>query len=348
MSSGKAFKRVTIADIAQATGYSKTSVSFAFNSPQRISEQARKRILSTAEQLGYYPDSLARNFSLQRHHSIGFLIPHDISLSLENPYIVEVLEGIGSVCRKQEYTLTLIPPFGESLSKAIRSAAVDGLITLGMEAEMRVVQIIRQKHIPYVTIDGTPSDGMPSVNIDDLEAAREGLEHLLSLGHRRIALISIKGTRSEKTVNLSVIDRRMEGFKRALAGYGLSSPSRDVRMYHSSSTFEGGIQAARELLSGDFQPTAICAMSDIIALGCLDELRREGVRVPGDISVTGFDHIAQSDRSVPPLTTMDQPGGLKGERSAQMLFSMLAGADVDGAERLIPHRLIQGGSTGRV
>ncbi len=137
-------KRPTIKDIARESGYSKTAVSFAFNDPSRISEKACTQILQTAERLGYIPDPMARNFSLRRHLSIGFLLPQEIRYSLQNPYAQQVLLGIGGVCEKYGYTLTLIPPpLNESVTEAVRNAAVDGLITMGMQVGMDIVSVMK-------------------------------------------------------------------------------------------------------------------------------------------------------------------------------------------------------------
>ncbi len=331
--------RITIQDIVRESGYSKTSVSFAFNSPGRISRKAREKILSVAQHLGYYPDSLARNFSLQRRNCIGFLLPHGLSVSLKNPYITAVLEGIGSVCQEKEYTLTMIPPFGESLSKAVRSASVDGLITLGMEAEMHVAESIRLKHIPYVTIDGNPEGGVPSVNTDDRTAAREIMEHVLNRGHRNIAVISIAGANEGTAVHSSVIDRRMEGYREALADAGLSCPGPTVRVYRSVCSLEGGRTAAQQVLDESWGCTAAAAMSDIIALGCMQQFRASGIRIPHDISTAGFDNIPEASIIAPGLTTVDQSASVKGRSAARMLFHMLETRSPE-PSMVVPHKLV--------
>ncbi len=333
-------RRVTIADIARESGYSKTSVSFAFNSPRRISDEARKKILQVAESLGYYPDTLARNFSLQRHHSIGFLLPHAIPDAMQNPYIQQVIQGVGSVCQEEEYTLTVIPPFGKSLSKAIRSAAVDGMITMGMEAEHRGVDSIRMKDIPFITIDGTPSGGMHSVNIDDRQAAGDIMAYLLGLGHRRFALISVSGERDIPAISSSVIDRRMEGYREVLASAGLVCPSESVRLYHSPCSLSGGRTAGAQVLADHPRPTCIVTMSDITALGVMQTLREAGVPVPGAVSVAGFDNIPEASIMVPGLTTVDQPAWDKGVTAGQLLFAMIRGDGPRAGRACISHRLV--------
>ena len=213
--------RVTINDIARYSGYSKTAVSFAFNDPSRISEKTRKIIIEVSEKLGYIPDPVARNFSLRRQNNIGILLPHLIAQAVSNPYIVQIIQGIGSVCERWGYTLTLIPPRNESVIEAVRSAAVDGLIILGMESEMSTVDVIRQREIPNVTIDGKPSSIMPGVNIDDRKAAYDIMKLVLNNGHRYIGLISLSEGVAELIVQDSITWFRMAGYRDALKEFGL-------------------------------------------------------------------------------------------------------------------------------
>ena len=119
-------KRTTIQDIADKTGYSKTAVSFAFNSPSRISKEAVEAILKAAEELDYIPDPMARNFSLGKHMSLGFLLPQRVEYTLMNPYMQEVIRGIAEVCQEHGYMLTLIPPLHSSVIEAVKNATAEG------------------------------------------------------------------------------------------------------------------------------------------------------------------------------------------------------------------------------
>ena len=140
---GMKAKRVTIQDIARKSGYSKTSVSFAFNSPERISKEAVEKILRTAKELDYIPDPMARNFSLGRHMSIGFLLPQIFQESLQNPYMISVVRAIGSICESRGYTLTLVPPLHSSVTEAIKNATVDGIITMGLRIDKSIREVLR-------------------------------------------------------------------------------------------------------------------------------------------------------------------------------------------------------------
>lgn len=343
-------KRPTINDIARITGYSKTAVSFAFNDPTRIGQKAREQILAVAAQLGYIPDPMARNFSLRRHQSIGFLLPQIIHYTLRNPYMMQVIQGIGSVCQKYGYTLTLIPPLNESITDAVRNAAVDGLITMGMKVEMEIVDIMRQRKLPFVTIDGTPSPSMPSVNINDEEAAYSIMRQVLAQGHRDIVIISLPDDafatgRSDDT---SVPTLRKRGYDRALKDVGLTLESPSITIMVSECTLEDGKHAGHLISKLKTHPTAIVAMSDIVAIGCILYLDEHGHGIPKDISIVGFDNIQESALVTPRLTTVDQPAVDKGYMAAEVLFRMINGEDCEDSRLIIPYRMIMRNSLGPV
>lgn len=339
-------KRITINDIARISGYSKTAVSFAFNDPSRISLKACTTILKIAEELGYYPNPLARNFSLQRHESIGFLLPQHIHFSFQNPYIMQVVEGIGSVCQKYGNTLTLIPPLNESLLEAVRCAAVDGLITQGMSVEMEILESIRKRKLPFVTIDGVPSEDMPSVNIDDHGAAYSMMLQVLKHGHRDIAIIGLAEVSYEKRALASIQRARLEGYRKALLAYDLDFSSSSIGLYRSETTMDEGKQVASVLLGSNKRPTCVVSMSDIVAIGCILQLTEQGVAVPDEISVVGFDNIVESSYIVPPLTTIDQPAAEKGRTAAEMLFSIIKGEPLHDQHVTIPYRMVKRESLG--
>ena len=337
-------KRPTIKDIARESGYSKTAVSFAFNEPSRISTKARDIILSTADRLGYIPDPMARNFSLRRHLSIGFLLPQIIHYSMRNPYTLQVIQGIGSVCQKYGYTLTLIPPLNESITDAVRSAAVDGLITMGMQVGMDIVDVMKTRKLPFVTIDGTPSEDMPSVNIADEEASYQIMRLVLEKGHRCITIISLSEDAFESDeFEASVPKRRKRGYERALKEFGLSLYDLDgsVTNMVSECTLEDGKHAGHLISKLRNRPTCVMAMSDIVAIGCILYFKENSIRVPDDISVVGFDNIIESQLITPALTTVDQPAQEKGYLASEALFRMINGETLGSTHMEIPFTIIE-------
>lgn len=371
--------RVTINDIARVTGYSKTSVSFAFNDPERLSEAARTRILATARELGYIPDPVARNLTLRRHGTIGLLLPETISVAFLNSHLSQIVQGIGEVCERENHSLTLIPPKRESVLEGVRSAAVDGLITIGLEPGMETVEIINHRTLPFVTIDGRAGGGFPVVGIDDEKAAAELMGHVLSLGHRRIAIVSFFDE-PQLAAASQVKAERLSGYRVALEAAGLDMPAPPgpnppgppgssgpappgpphageptqagppaVTIWECESSISGGREAAERILgagstAGAEAPTAIVAMSDVIALGVTGYLADHGRAVPEEFTVVGFDGIPEADLTRPQLTTVSQSGFDKGHVAADTLVKLIEGEDVEQQVVLEAELLVRGSS----
>jgi DNA-binding LacI/PurR family transcriptional regulator len=335
--------RVTIKDIARISGYSKTTVSFAFNDPSRIGKDTHRKIIHIAEELGYIPDPVARNLTLRRHGTIGLLLPEVISYAFFNPYMSQIVQGIGEVCERVNHSLTLIPPISESLMEGIRRAAVDGLITMGLEPGMEAVEFINRRHLPFVAIDGRIGGGFPVVGIDDRTAARAAMEHVLDLGHRRLAVVAF-GAEPRISTSSHVKMERLAGYREALDACdpGIAGT---VQYYYSAPSIADGRRIAAEILSAPKRPTAIVAMSDILALGILDDLNARGIDVPGDMSVVGFDDIPESSLIRPQLTTVSQPGLDKGRHAADCLMNLIAGSE--GPDHIVlPAELVVRGTSG--
>ena len=334
--------RPTIKDIARVAGYSKTAVSFAFNDPERISREARERILEVATELGYIPDPVARNLTMKRLGTIGFLVPQDIPVAFQNPYVSEIFRGIGEVCNRHGFTLNVVPPRRGSMFEGVRNAAVDGFITLGLMPDMEIVQVIEQRHIPFVTIDGQAASDIASVSIDDTRLAEMITDHVLSYGHRRIGILAFSPwSRTGEAYYSGIGEKRFAGIAQALGKVGLSLESPQVRMAECECSSEGGAQGAEELFREGERPTAVIAMSDIMAIGAYKTLRAHGLRVPRDVSVTGFDDIPEATFVTPELTTIGQPGYEKGRQAGNMLLSLLAGEQIRVQEELVGHLIVR-------
>lgn len=322
---GESRKRITINDIARISGYSKTAVSFAFNDPSRISSQAREVILAVAERLGYYPDPLARKFSLQKHETIGFLLPQDFHYSFHNPYVMRIIEGIGSECQRRGYNLTLIPPLNKSVTDAIRTAAVDAMIVHGMNNRMDIAKELSRRAMPFVTIDGIADEQVSAVNIDDRQAAADIMRTVLDSGHRKIAIITLPRVSYEETMLENIGDRRIAGCHEALEERGIDCDAPTITRITTDCTLEGGFHVADQVLLMPERPTCILVMSDIVAIGTTLRLASQGLRIPRDISIVGFDDIQESAYVVPALTSVHQPSFEKGRCAIELLFDLMRG-----------------------
>ncbi len=332
MPSKKTRGRPTSSEVAAAAGVSRSAVSFAFNNPQRISAQTRERILAVADELGYTPNTLARMLQAGTTNSIGVLLPQRLARILENPYYARFLMGVGQVCDQEGYTLLLTPPLQDSVLKAIPYAAVDGFIVCGLETDRGEVAELERRDIPFVLIDSDAYDGAPSVEVDDRGGARDVARYLLDLGHRRLAVLSmdpgpdvaVRGYRGP-------LGRRMAGITDALATVGMTLG--DVRLAEVPVTRTDGYRATRDLMADD-PPTAILALSDVLAYGAIDALQDLGLDVPKHVSVTGFDDLAESAWSRPRLTTVRQPIVTKGRTAADFLISAIRDQDQHPHQRL--------------
>jgi alanine racemase len=320
--------RPTIKDIAERAGVSKTTVSFALNDPDRISEETYKRVMAVVTELDYVPNPVARTLTTKRLGALGLLLPQPITEALRNPYVVEIVRGIGELCAERELSLTMLPPLRGRVIEAARRAFVDGLITIGVGPDHEVVELLNKRHIPFVTIDGEDTDATVNVGVDDEAAAYGLMRHLLGLGHRRILVLALMPDAIKLPAErFSLVrDRRIAGFARALAEEGLALDSKGVCVVPAESSVEGGEAAVSAILAGSSElPTAIVAMSDALALGAYEACRRAGLSIPGDLSVAGFDDIPAAARASPPLTTVRQPGREKGAVAAALVAEILDG-----------------------
>jgi DNA-binding LacI/PurR family transcriptional regulator len=315
----------TSSDVAAAAGVSRSAVSFAFNNPYRIAASTRDRILAAAKEIGYTPNTLARMLQAGRTHSLGVLLPQSLAKVMENPYYPRFLMGVGQVCDQEGFTLLLAPPLQDSMLKAIPYAAVDGFIVCGLQTDRGEVAELERRDIPLVLVDSDPQENVPSVDVDDQGGAREVVRHLLELGHRRLAVLSMDpGPDAKVSGYRGPLARRMAGIVEALTEAGLTMD--DVALAEVTVTRAEGYRATKALMA-EHAPTAIVSMSDILAFGAVDALHDLGVRIPEDVSITGFDDLPESSWQRPRLTTVRQAIVTKGRTAADFLISAIRGED---------------------
>jgi DNA-binding LacI/PurR family transcriptional regulator len=331
-------KRVTIKDIAQMAGVSKTTVSFAFNAPERISKDMYKKIMEIADKHGYIPNPVARTMTTNKIGTIGILLPQSIEIVLKNPYITEFMQGVGAFVTTRGFSITIVSPISGSLTNAVKIAVVDGFITVGLEEYMEAFEILHDRQVPFVTVDVPTSDDVPSVVSDDRNGCRMLMEKVLEFGHRDIAIIGVKPPVQYREDEHSLIsENRMAGYNEALLKYDMSID--DISVYESHTTLEDGMRTAASIFTQDKKPTAILCMSDITALGVIDYCRISSIAVPDEVSVCGFDDISTSIYSNPKLTTISQNISEKGRSATEILFSVIEGKEIN-IHRSIPTQLV--------
>jgi DNA-binding LacI/PurR family transcriptional regulator len=316
--------RVTIADVASAAGVSKTAVSFAFNNPERLGSATLERVLEVAHDLGYAPHPAARALSMRRSGTIGVLIPQRLSTVFANPFVSELIQGLGEQCEEHDLTLLLVPPLNGSLDGAIRQASVDGFISLGLRPDDGALEVLDRIGIPTVLIDSESSDLHPCVNVDDEGGAQVAARHLLELGHRHLAILVLPPAR-EQVNNTPTAARRLAGYQVAIREAGAPQAHTVV----AGISIAAGVRAFGTLPAGKRRPTGVLAMSDMAAIGVMSAAQSAGLRVPDDLSVVGFDDVPASAWTNPPLTTVRQPIVEKGRLAARLLIQRMKGKPVE-------------------
>jgi alanine racemase len=327
----QAGRRVTIADVAEAAGVSKTAVSFAFNNPDRLAAATTARILEIAETLGYRPDPVARMLTQRRTGTIGVVTPQALASMFANPYFGMFSAGVAAVAEAAGYGLHFISPLHGSLSDAMARATVDGIVAIGLSSDHPEIAEIRRTGLPTVTVDSDRFEGMPSIDVDDEGGARAAAEHLAGLGHRDVLIIAVEPAEHAPSGAEGTVSRRLRGYRAGLAAGGVTLSGAVVV---SPATYAGGASAVERAWAAGRTPTAILAMSDAIAIGAIKALRDRGLAVPADVSVVGFDDIELAEATDPPLTTVHQPIRGKGEDAARILLALLSGEAVPAGLRL--------------
>ena len=338
--------RPRIGDVAERAGVSKTSVSFAFNRPERLNEATIERILAVAEELGYRPSPIARRLTARRTNQIGLVVPQSTHDIFANPFLPELIRGIGDVCDAQGIAVVVVPPVRGSIATAIEGALVDGLILLGLEDSHPQLQLVRRGGIPVVALDVAAWEGASVIASDDVGGARAAAEHLAALGHTDVGVVLFAGhpdSAVDETAGMSA--RRMAGIR---AGFGVDDGGNGtvrLRIVSAPVSEEGG-RAAFAALADDGLPTAVVAMSDVVAIGILNAAGDAGLDLPADLSVVGFDDIPAASWTTPQLTTVHQPIRDKGHLAAEQLIARIrARRPQDPRTEVLPTRLVVRGST---
>jgi DNA-binding LacI/PurR family transcriptional regulator len=325
--------RVTLATIAEELDVSRMTVSNAYNHPDRLSPALRRKILATARRLGYPgPDPVAATLSRGRAGALGLLFDDPLHYAFSDPAAVLFFEGVASVCETEQVGLVLVPTrFGAPTETDLaRVALVDGFVAYCDVADDGRLDVVEERGLPLVIVDGPPRPGVSRVGIDDRAAASRLADLVLGLGHRRLAVLAFPlspdgyegpaDARRQARVGYYSSRQRLHGYRDAVEAAGIPWGSVPVeeRTPHGR---DAGRRAAGVLLDRAERPTALIAMSDEIAVGALQAAEARGIAVPGELSIVGFDDTPDAADARPPLTTIAQPHHDKGAAAARLLLS---------------------------
>jgi DNA-binding LacI/PurR family transcriptional regulator len=333
--------------VAERAGVSVGSASQAFGRPDLVSDDLRTRVLAAARELGYAgPHPAARRLRLGRAGALGLIFQERLRYQLTDPAALAFLTGLAQGMEDSGFGLLLIPDsrFRETAAAGVQSAAVDGFVVYGAARNDPRVEAALARQVPVVTVEQPRDAPTPFIGIDDRAAARTAAEHLRELGHERVGVLSfIDALDKEGRLEVALTADRREGYRDGLGAAWNPDLVRVVR----PNAVAPARRAALDLLRMETPPTALLAMSDILALGALEAAAELGVAVPGDLSVVGFDDSPAARVASPPLTTVAQPHEEKGRLAAEWLVEAIEqGAAADPTRRaILPTELVVREST---
>lgn len=321
---------VNIRDVAQKAGVSVATISRVINNRDAVSEKTRMKVERVIKELNYHPSILGRNLRTSESRLLLVLIP-----SIANPFYTEIINGIEEAAISQKYNILLSTTESQPERQSIyldlvKNRLVDGVISMDPTVNQGQLMELSESHPVVQCSEYNKTGDVSYVTIDSELAAYQAVKYLIQIGHQKIALIN-----SEEKF-LYARERR-QGYEKAMKEFGLPIDSNWI--YNTEDlVFEYGQLAMRSILDHDDRPTAVFAVSDILAIGALKEINSSGLEVPKDIALVGFDNISFSNMTHPTLTTISQPMYRMGWQVANMLINKIQDKEVKSI--ILEHELI--------
>jgi len=319
--------KLTLKDVALQLGVSTATISNAFNRPDQLSQSRREEILIACKKIGYTgPNKAAQILRKGRSNIVALVLADSIAYNVSDPVASTFIKGVSTLLQQHGKHLLLYAGDSKSILDVVDF--VDGFICYGAPRNYHLAEEVAMQSKPAVTVD-FDIDGLPSVNIDNDEAAFQIAQHAVE-AHDHVAILGLRLIDSPTTcriydspligVDTSISHRRLDGYLRALEGKGISIGN-DWIWHIPESERSYAKQAANEVLNSNPRPNTVLCMSDIIALELLQCALSKGVKVPQDLKITGFDGIEEAERTRPNLTTVCQFSERKGEVAARALIN---------------------------
>lgn len=335
-------RSVSIQDIAEAAGVSHSTVSRALHNSDLIRPEVRQRIQQLAHEMGYTPNAVAQSLKGQRTNTIGLVIT-----SIADPFAGRVVRGIEEIAQASHISLILSVSYNDpelemEIIETFHRRRVDGVISATAQIRGSYVKRLAQIKMPTVVINQqaeSEADRLHSVDADDYAGARQAVEHLLELGHRKIGYLGV-GNRVQSN------RRRFAGYCDTLSSAGIAVDAQWVRIAPTVNNPRADDVLDGQAMLPELLPTGVTAVfcyNDQIAVGVLMACRELGLRVPEHLSVVGYDDVDLASYVTPPLTTIHQPKLRLGAIAMQMLLDILEGKAVQ--SRILPNELVVRAST---
>ncbi len=326
-------RRATIADVAREAGVSPSTASVVFSGKTPVSEATRRRVLDAASALGYTgPDPRAASLRRGRSGIVGVVFEEHLGTAFLDPVKTLMMDGLSDAVSPLGAGLLLLrdhDPTESGTAASLMTAPLDAAVLVGCSGHLREsLDAVKARGIPVVVVEGDAGDDVPRIGLANREAQRQAASHLRALGHRRVAVVTLPARAGWEAgwlfdgtaITIDVTRERLTG---ALEVYP------DAPAYAAAGSFiDEGLAAGRVILADPAsRPTAVIAQSDLLAAGVIRAAEEAGLRVPEDLSVTGFDGIVVDGLAPYELTTLVQPAADKGRAAGQAVAAMLDGGD---------------------
>ncbi|MBB3153460.1 LacI family transcriptional regulator/LacI family purine nucleotide synthesis repressor [Paenibacillus endophyticus] len=344
---GAAIKPVTVYDIAREANVSVATVSRVINNTAPVKKSTRERIMELIAKHQFQPNALARSLYKKETGMIGVILP-----DITNPFFPEVLAGLDQEARSKGYTFFLcdtVSTNGDSAEQYVRESQylsilmekqVDGIVMIGGRINLAkpskelIGEVVEaSKRVPLLLINGNlPGEGMTRVYADELEGAELATQHLIELGHERIAFVG-----GYKHMSNTV--QRIKGFVRTMERSGLQA--RKEWIMDGGFSVESGKAFMNRMLALPERPTAIFCANDLVAIGVMKAAHKAGIRVPEELSLIGFDDIPYASNSIPELTTVSLRCYDVGRHAAELLHQMITKSKVSKNTKIRPELIVR-------
>ena len=322
-------RRATITDVAREAGVSPSTASVVFSGKTPVSDPTRRRVLDAAAALGYTgPDPRAASLRRGRSGIVGVVFEEHLGAAFLDPVKTLMMDGLtDGVASLGAGLLLLRDQAPTSTAPTLTTAPLDAAVLVGCSGLLREsLAAVSARGIPVVVIEGNAGEGVPRIELDNREAQRQAASHLRALGHERVACVSLPsragGARgwlaADERVSVDVTRERLTGARDVYP---------DAPVWSAAGSFiDEGLAAGRAIFTDAVaRPTAVIAQSDLLAAGVIRAVEEAGLRVPRDVSVTGFDGIVVDGLAPYELTTLVQPAADKGRAAGHAVAAMLAG-----------------------
>lgn len=328
--------QITIEDVARQAGVSTSTVSRVLNNSAPVSRVTKKKILKVIEELHFTPNAMARGLVKKSSKTLGLMIPE-----ITNPFFLELIKGVEDVASRHGFSMFLcstnrVPEKEEYYINEMLERRTNGLMLISTHINNKKMINRVKKLVEIVSVQSDIED-VDRVDTTDEQGVASVMEHLIELGHRKIAFVGYR-------FDVTSTRNRLLGYQRTLERHSL--PLRKEYFNETDSVENPGYALTKQLLELKDRPTAIHCMTDYLAMGAYMAINESKLRIPADISVTGFDNIVISQLMAPTLTTVAQPIYQMGETAAELLIKNIAeGSKSVKQSIVIPTQLVVRGSS---